>query len=239
MKSLWKSSKCEEPNHVCPNRISTIVLYSVKVSVLSAWDRCHGCVYYMITPWHLTWTRTVISSHNHNYCTDQTHSWAHPWHTAHYCCEEDLDPGSFVKIDFVPQHKRCLISIWWKFCVGQSHILPFPLDLMMALNIYLYKLMITNEPFCPVCLPDPDTSLSFFVGTLQKYTVTEHWQKQQNILPRQKILGSPHKTNCDQMTQKSPKTPNCGSVPITRALSRGLGAHRNLQLITIIISDIK
>ena len=93
--------------------------------------------------------------------------------------------------------------------------LPFPLDLMMALNIYLYKLMSTNGPFCPVCLPDPDTSLSFFVGTLQKYTVTEHWQKQQNILPRQKILGSsPHKTNCDQMTQKSPKTPNCGSVPI-------------------------
>lgn len=88
---------------------------------------------------------------------------------------------------------------------------------MMVLNIYLYKLMITNEPFCLVCLPDPDTSLSFFVGTLQKYTVTEHWQKQQNILPRQKILGSPHKTNCDQMTQKSPKTPNCGSVPITRA----------------------
>ena len=118
---------------------------------------------------------------------------------------------------------------------------PSP-HLMMALNIYLYKLMITNEPFCPVCLPDPDTSLSFFVGTLQKYTVTEHWQKQQNILPRQKILGSPHKTNCDQMTQKSPKTPNCGSVPITRPLntvSRGLGGHRNLQLITIIISDIK
>ena len=63
----------------------------------------------------------------------------------------------------------------------RNEVSPFPLHLMMALNIYLYKLMITNEPFCPVCLPDPDTSLSFFVGTLQKYTVTEHWQKQQNI----------------------------------------------------------
>lgn len=115
-----------------------IVLYS-QWSCLHGTDVIgHGCVYYMITPWHLTWTRTVISSHNHNYCTDQTHSWAHPWHTAHYCCEEDLDPGSFVKIDFVPQHKRCLISIWWKFCGGQSRILPFPLNLMMALKIFIY-----------------------------------------------------------------------------------------------------
>ena len=196
----------------------------------------------MNTPWHGPgpWyhhTITVQTRYMAWYIPGPTHD------TLHIIVVKKIwAHGSFVNIYFVPQQKRFLISIWWKFCGGQSKILPFPLDLMMVLNIYLYKLMITNEPFCPVCLPDPDTSLSFFVGTLQKYTVTEHWQKQQNILPRQKILGSPHKTNCDQMTQKSPKTPNCGSVPITRRPQHcecGLGGHRNLQLITIIISDIK
>ena len=197
-----------------------IVLYSVE---LSARDRCH---------WSWVWSVCIICAapdtwhgpgpwyHHTITITVQTrHTFLGPpmTHSALLLWRRSGPGGSFVKIDFVPQHKRCLISIRWKFCVGQSRILPFPHHLMMALNIYLYKLMITNEPFCPVCLPDPDTSLSFFVGTLQKYTVTEHWQKQQNILPRQKILGSPHKTNCDQMTQKSPKTPICGSVPITSA----------------------
>ena len=151
----------------------------------------------------------------HHTITVQT--WAHPRHIALYCCEEDLCYALYHLSKFILF--RITNDFWFPFdgnlLWSKSHILPFPLDLMMALNIYLYKLMSTNGPFCPVCLPDPDTSLSFFVGTLQKYTVTEHWQKQQNILPRQKILGSsPHKTNCDQMTQKSPKTPNCGSVPI-------------------------
>ena len=194
-----------------------IVLYSVE---LSARDRCHWswvCALYVqpLTP-DMDQDRDIITQSQLHYRPD-TFLGPPMTHSALLLWRRSGPGGSFVKIDFVPQHKRCLIFIWWKFCVGQSRILPFPHHLMMALNIYLYKLMITNEPFCPVCLPDPDTSLSFFVGTLQKYTVTEHWQKQQNILPRQKILGSPHKTNCDQMTQKSPKTQNCGSVPITGA----------------------
>ena len=123
----------------------------------------------------------VISFHNHCPYLHIPHSWAHPWHII--VVKKISAMCIICQILFCSASQMISDFHLMEICVG-GQILPFLLDLMMALNIYLYKLMTTNGPFCPVCLPDPDTSLSFFVGTLQKYTVTEHWQKQQNILPR-------------------------------------------------------
>ena len=153
---------------------------------LSVW------VLLMITPCPSTLTRTMLSYLPHNYCqTPDTFldTFLGPTHHTLYSWSVIV-----VKKTRTQDHLSRFIlfrnenGFWFPFDgngkLVRNEVSPFPLHLMMALNIYLYKLMITNEPFCPVCLPDPDTSLSFFVGTLQKYTVTEHWQKQQNILPR-------------------------------------------------------
>ena len=149
---------------------------------------------------------------------------------------------SFVKIYFVPHHKWFLISIWWKFVVVRVTFYPSPRSndgtkyLFIQIDEYEWAILsrLSSRPWYIIVIFCGNSPKIHRHGTLAKTTKYSSSPENIGLLAAQNKLWSN-----DPKKPQDTKLWECSHPPAGRAPTHRLSRDHNLQLITIIISDIK
>ena len=188
--------------------------------------------------WVVTWTCDITTQ----LLSRPEHSWAHPRHIAHYCCEEDLCYALYHLSKFILF--RITNDFWFPFdgnlLWSESHFTLPPRSndgtkyLFIQIDEYEWAILsrLSSRPWYIIVIFCGNSPKIHRHGTLAKTTKYSSSPENIGLLAAQNKLWSN-----DPKKPQDTKLWECSHPPA--GPQHRLSRDHNLQLITIIISDIK